>query len=53
MTGCGTPVDAVVLPLAAAAYPAEQISRFGPGPLLSGCIGAGGSLLTSWDTGPA
>ena len=25
----------------------------GPGPLRTGCAGAGGSLLSSWATGPA
>ena len=38
--------------------PSPRPARFairlsGPGPLFTGCAGAGGSLLTSWDTGPA
>ena len=28
------------------------IIRRGPGPLFTGCAGAGGSLLTNWDGGP-
>ena len=38
--------------------PSPRPARFairlsGPGPLLTGCAGAGGSALTSWDTCPA
>ena len=38
--------------------PSPRPARFairlrGPGPLRTGCAGAGGSLLSSWATGPA
>ena len=43
----------LLLSLRRARFVLFAISRRGPGPPLTGCGGAGASVRTSWDTGPA